>query len=73
MDTATDVHYRKPIKRRVKKTKKAAAQQARNNEALLKEIGAMRMEIAELKSTIDAQAEQIHDHACKYTFCYWMT
>ena len=28
MDTATDVHYRKPIKWRVKKTKKAVTQQA---------------------------------------------
>ena len=66
MGTATDVHYGKPIKRRVKKTKKAAAQQARNNEALLKHIGAMRIEIAELKSTINAQAEQISHWARKF-------
>ena len=66
MDATTDVHYRTPMKRRFGKKKKAGTQQAKKIYAHFKRIDAMRDEIAELKSTIDAQAEQIHDWARKY-------
>ena len=68
MGTATDVHYRrKAMKRRVNIWNKAVAKsQARKIDAHFKRIVAMRIEIAELKSTINAQAEQISHWARKF-------
>ena len=70
MGTATDVHYRrKAMKRRVNIWNKAVAKsQARKIDAHFKRIEAMRIEIAELKSTRDAQAEIIQHLAHQYEF-----